>query len=79
MSTDQHKRGEQNTENNDVIANRHPHKTINDTGDAQNVRDENVAPLERLSDNELEHARNKAMEGQRRNDDTGRNNSSAGA
>ncbi|RYY96213.1 MAG: hypothetical protein EOO11_14045 [Chitinophagaceae bacterium] len=79
MSTDQHKRGEQNTANNDAIANRHPHKTNNDTSDAQNVRDDNVGNVRPLHEGDLDHARNKANEGLRQNENTGRNNSSAGA
>ncbi|RYY83728.1 MAG: hypothetical protein EOO15_20835 [Chitinophagaceae bacterium] len=79
MSTDQHKRGEQNTANNDAIANRHPAKAPNDTSNAQNVADDNVAPLdEPLNEGSLEHARNKAQEGLRQNGETDRNNSSSG-
>ncbi|GAA4331276.1 hypothetical protein [Flaviaesturariibacter amylovorans] len=77
MSTNQHKRGEENTANNDAIANRHPHKTNNDTSDAQNVMDDNVGNVRPLED--TEHARNKASEGLRQNGNTDRNNGSAGA
>ncbi|RYZ22047.1 MAG: hypothetical protein EOO16_10745 [Chitinophagaceae bacterium] len=79
MSTDQHKRGEQNTANNDAIANRHPSKTTNDTADAQNVADDNVGYLdEPLNEGNTGHARNKAQEGLRQNGETSRNNDSAG-
>jgi hypothetical protein len=79
MSTDQHKRGEQNTANNDSIANRHPSKSPNDTADAQNVADDNVGYLkEPLDGGNLQHARNKAQEGLNQNGETPRNNDSAG-
>jgi hypothetical protein len=79
MSTDQHKRGEQNTANNDAIANRHPSKSPNDTADAQNVADDNVGYLnDSLNEGNIDHARNKAQEGLRQNGETRRNNDSAG-
>ncbi|RYY63527.1 MAG: hypothetical protein EOO12_12075 [Chitinophagaceae bacterium] len=78
MSTDQHKRGEQNTANNDAIANRHPSKAPNDTSEAQNVADDNVPPLEERVEGDSGHARNKAQEGLRQNGNTDRNNGSAG-
>lgn len=78
MSTDQHKRGEQNTANNDAIANRHPNKTNNDTSDAQNVMDDNVGNVRPLQGGDADHARNKANEGLRQRGNTERNNSGAG-
>jgi hypothetical protein len=80
MSTDQHKRGEKNTANNDAIANRHPSKSPNDTADAQNVADDNVGYLnDTVNSGNREHARNKAQEGLRQNNETRRNNDSAGS
>lgn len=79
MSTDQHKRGERDTEHTDEIAHRHPSKAPNDTSDAQNVADDNVAPLNGgLDEGNSGHARNKAQQGLQQNGDTERNNSSAG-
>jgi hypothetical protein len=79
MSTNEHKRGERNTANNDSIANRHPAKSPNDTSDAQNVADDNVAPLRNtVNDGNREHARNKANEGLKQRGNTSRNNSSSG-
>ncbi|TCJ18987.1 hypothetical protein EPD60_00815 [Flaviaesturariibacter flavus] len=79
MSTDQHKRGEQNTANNDAIVNRHPRKNNNNTADAQNVADDNVGYLnEPLNEGHSGHARNKAQEGLRQNSNPRPNNDNTG-
>lgn len=49
----------------DQRANRHPNKSGNYTEDAQNVRNDDVDRIDELSDDELDHARNKATEGKR--------------
>lgn len=44
----------------DQRANRHPTKSGNYSEEAQNVRDDNVLPVDELGDDEQDHARNKA-------------------
>ncbi|HEX8316584.1 MAG TPA: hypothetical protein VF609_16395 [Flavisolibacter sp.] len=48
----------------DERANRHPNKANNYTEDAQNVMDDNLGPdVDSLSEDDMDHARNKATEG----------------
>lgn len=53
----------------DQRANRHPNKSGNFTEDAQNVMNDDVDNVDSLSDDELDHARNKATEGIRQGKD----------
>jgi|GEM_PF-4046836 len=47
----------------DQRANRHPNKAGNYTEEAQNVMDDNLGNVDPLSDDDIDHARNKANEG----------------
>ena len=47
----------------DQRANRHPNKAGNYTEEAQNVMDDNLGNVDPLSDEDIDHARNKANEG----------------
>jgi len=53
----------------DQRANRHPSKSTNYSEDAQNVLNDNVGKVDPLSNEETEHARNKATEGIRQGRD----------
>ena len=53
----------------DQRANRHPNKSANYSEDSQNVLNDNVGDVDPLSNEETEHARNKATEGIRQGRD----------
>ena len=60
MSTDKHKRGEEDTEHTDALARRDKQQSHDYKGEAQNVRD---GDEDRLSKEGTEHAKNKSNEG----------------
>ena len=53
----------------DKRAHRHPSKSANYSEDSQNVLNDNVGNVDPLSNEETEHARNKATEGIRQGRD----------